>query len=225
MRLTEERVERELAQETWEDLEEVGGDKVKLVRMYTVDKRGRRVTADGGMIHHWKANVFIPGATLAEVLEFLQTYDQHHRFFREVEQSRLISREGDTFRIFLPASGKRRWSPPSTTPSTRWSTSSSDQGAPAAAAWRLVSPELEAPGTPAEKEKPPGKDRGFLWRANGYWRLAERQGRGVVIGWESISLSRSIPLGLGWLVKPFVESVPRSSAVDVLGSIRHNLKK
>ena len=224
VRLTEERVERELAQETWEDLEEVGGDKVKLVRMYTVDKRGRRVTADGGMIHHWKANVFIPGATLAEVLEFLQTYDQHHRFFREVEQSRLISREGDTFRIFYRLRKKKVVTAVYNTEHTVvYQLLGPRRACSRSVATRIA--ELEAPGTPAEKEKPPGKDRGFLWRANGYWRLAERQGRGVVIGWESISLSRSIPLGLGWLVKPFVESVPRSSAVDVLGSIRHNLKK
>ena len=223
VRLTEERVERELAQESWEDLEEVS-DKVKLVRMYTVDKRGRRVTADGGMIHHWKASVFIPGATLAEVLEFLQTYDQHHRFFREVEQSRLISREGDTFRIFYRIKKKKVVTAVYNTEHTVvYQLLGPRRACSRSVATRIA--ELEAPGTPAEKEKPPGKDRGFLWQSNGYWRLAERQGRGVVIGWESISLSRSIPLGLGWLVKPFVESVPRSAAVDVLGSIRDNLKK
>ncbi len=223
VRLTEERVERELAQERWEDLEEVSG-KVKLARMRTVDKNGRRVTADGGMIHHWKSSVFIPGVTLEEVLKFVQSYDQHHRFFREVEQSRLISREGDTFRIFYRLKKKKVVTAVYNTEHTVvYQLLGPGRACSRSVATRIA--ELEAPGTPAEKEKPPGKGRGFLWQTNGYWRLAERQGRGVVVEWESISLSRSIPLGLGWLVKPFVESVPRSSAVDVLGSIRDNLKK
>ena len=224
VRLTEERVGRELARETWEDLDEVGGGNVQLGRMRTVDKDGRRVTADGGMIHHWKGSVFIPGATLAEVLKFLQTYDQHHRFFREVEQSRLISRKGDTFRIFYRLKRKKVITAVYNTEHTAiYQRHGPQRVSSRSVATRIA--ELKAPGTPAEKEKPPGKDRGFLWRANGYWRLAERQGRGVVVEWESVSLSRSIPLGLGWLVKPFVESVPRYSAVDVLGSIRDNLKK
>ncbi len=224
VRLTEERVERELAQETWEGLEEVSGDEIKLVRMRTVDKKGRPVTADGGMIHHWRGSVFIPGATLEEVLKFVQTYDQHYRFFREVEQSRLISREGDTFQIFYRLKKKKVVTAVYNTEHTVvYRILGPGRACSRSVATRIA--ELEAPGTPAEKEKPPGKGRGFLWQTNGYWRLAERQGRGVVVEWESISLSRSIPLGLGWLVKPLVESVPRHSAADVLGALRDKLKK
>ena len=224
VRLTEERVERELARETWEDLEKVGNGDVQVVRVRTVDKNGRPVTADGGMIHHWKGSVFISGATLEEVLKFVQSYDRHHRFFREVEQSRLISREGDTFRIFYRLKKKKVVTAVYNTEHTVvYRILGPGRACSRSVATRIA--ELEAPGTPAEKEKPPGKGRGFLWQTNGYWRLAERHGRGVVVEWESISLSRSIPLGLGWLVKPLVESVPRHSAADVLGALRDNLKK
>ena len=31
-------------------------------------------------------------------------------------------------------------------------------------------------GTPAEREKPPGQDGGYLWRLNSYWRFLRRDG-------------------------------------------------
>ena len=69
--------------------------------------------------------------------------------------------------------------------------------------------EVESPGTPSEREKPIGNDSGYLWRLNTYWRYLERDG-GVYIQMESISLSRDIPAILAWLVRPFVEGVPRA---------------
>ena len=64
-----------------------------------------------------------------------------------------------------------------------------------------------------------GQDRGFLWRLNSYWRFAEQDG-GVYVEAESISLTRDIPTGLGWLVGPFVTSIPKESLERTLGSTR-----
>ena len=69
------------------------------------------------------------------------------------------------------------------------------------------------------QEKPPGHDSGFLWRLNSYWRFVERD-RGVYVECESISLTRDIPTGLGWLVGPFVTSIPKESLERTLGSTR-----
>jgi hypothetical protein len=35
-----------------------------------------------------------------------------------------------------------------------------------------------------------------------------------------VSLSRRIPIGLGWLIDPFVTSIPRESLEFTLGAIR-----
>ena len=43
---------------------------------------------------------------------------------------------------------------------------------------------------------------------NTYWSYEERDG-GLYMQIESVSLTRSIPTGLGWAIGPFVESVPR----------------
>ena len=55
-----------------------------------------------------------------------------------------------------------------------------------------------------------GEDQGFLWRLNANWYYEEVEG-GVILEAEVISLSRGIPYGLGWMVSPFVESIPRES--------------
>ena len=40
---------------------------------------------------------------------------------------------------------------------------------------------------------------GFMWRLNTYWTWEERDS-GLYMQIESVSLSRSIPSGLGWMV-------------------------
>jgi hypothetical protein len=75
---------------------------------------------------------------------------------------------------------------------------------------------------PGEREKPAGRDSGYLWRLNTYWRFLERDG-GTYVQCESISLTRGIPLGLAWLIGPFVNSIPRESLEFTLDTTRRAL--
>jgi len=84
--------------------------------------------------------------------------------------------------------------------------------------------EIESPGTPKEHALTPAEDHGFLWRLNTYWSYEERDG-GLYMQIESASLTRAIPTGLGWVVGPFVESVPRESLEFTLRSTSDALKK
>ena len=61
-----------------------------------------------------------------------------------------------------------------------------------------------------------------MWRLNTYWHMEEKNG-GVYIQCEAVSLSRDIPTGLGWMIAPFVESVPKESLVFTLGRTREAL--
>ena len=70
--------------------------------------------------------------------------------------------------------------------------------------------EVANPGTAQERQQPVGHDGGFLWRLYTYWRFLERDG-GVYVQCEAISLTRGIPFALGWLIGPFVNSIPRES--------------
>ena len=75
-----------------------------------------------------------------------------------------------------------------------------------------------------ERALNPGEEHGFLWRMNTYWSYEERDG-GLYIEIESVSLSRSIPVGLGWAIGPFIESVPRDSLEFTLEATRNALLK
>jgi len=77
--------------------------------------------------------------------------------------------------------------------------------------------EIESPGTSREHALGQDQNHGFLWRLNTYWNYEERDG-GLYMQIESVSLSRSVPAGLAWAIKPFVESVPRDSLEFTLES-------
>src|SRR5215475_7897887 len=56
----------------------------------------------GGLIHDWVGTVLIPKATLAQVLALLQDYDHSTSHYApDVARSRLVSRHGDDFQVFL----------------------------------------------------------------------------------------------------------------------------
>jgi hypothetical protein len=79
--------------------------------------------------------------------------------------------------------------------------------------------ELERLHGNAEREKPEGRDRGFLWRMNSYWRYQQVSG-GVIVECESMTLSRSIPSLLEYMIRPIINSVARESMHRTLQSMR-----
>jgi hypothetical protein len=58
---------------------------------------------------------------------------------------------------------------------------------------------------------------------NTYWSWEERAG-GLYMQVESVSLTRGIPVGLGWAVRPFVESIPRESVEFTLRAAANRLQ-
>jgi len=82
--------------------------------------------------------------------------------------------------------------------------------------------EVEDAGTPEERQKPDGRGGGYMWRMNTYWRFLERDG-GTYIECEALTLSRSIPTGLGWLIGPLVSSIPRDMLTSALQATRRSL--
>ena len=196
---------------------------VVVERLLTKDG-ARDIDIPNGLVHHWVGTVFVPGARLQDAVALLQDYDRHAEVYAPaVQRSKRLSQDGDRFTAFLRFYQKKVIAvvvnseheavfvrrAPGEVRSRIWST-------------RIA--EVEGPGTPAEREKPVGRDGGYLWRLNTYWRFVERDG-GVYIQCESVTLTRSIPIGLGWLVGPFVTSVPRESLEFTLDTTRKTLQK
>lgn len=184
---------------------------------------GERIEIPDGRVHHWLGVGFIPGAGLDEAVKLLQDYDRHAEIYRPaVQKSKTLERDGDRFRVFLRFYQKKM--------TVAVTVNSEHEAAffrPAAdrvhsriRSTRIA--EVEDAGTAGEREKPVGQDGGYLWRLYTYWRFLERDS-GTYIQCESITLTRDIPFGLGWLIGPFVTSIPRESLTFTMERTRQAL--
>jgi hypothetical protein len=191
-------------------------------RMKTLDAGGREIDTNDGMIHHWYGAAFIPGIKVDPLLHWIQNYDDQYKYFKEVEKSKLLSHNGDTYRIYLRLT---RTKVVTVHYNTEHTVIYRDNGPGRASSRSFTTKiaEIDGAGTPSEKEQPVGNDSGFMWRLNSYWRFREQDG-GVFVECESVSLSRQIPFGFGWLVGSYVESIPRESLESALTSIREGVK-
>jgi hypothetical protein len=192
---------------------------VFMERLETRDASGSPIEAPGGLIHHWIADVFIPGASVRQVIDLVEDYNHHQDVYQpDVVRSRMLSHHGDDFKVFLRFREKKAVTVTMDTMHDVHYTRVDDaHWYSQSVATRIA--EVENADKSSEREKPPGHDSGFLWRLNSYWRFAERDG-GVYVECESISLTRDIPTGLGWLVGPFVTSIPKESLKRTMQSTR-----
>ena len=175
-----------------------------------------------GLIHDWVGAGFIPDATVESALALVQDYDNHKNIYKpEVMDSKLISHDGNDFQIFLRLLKKKiitvvldtdhdvHYSP---VDSTKWFCRS----------YTTRIAEVDDPGTAKEKVLPPDTGYGFLWRLYSYWRFQERDG-GVYVECRAISLTRDIPVGLGWIIEPIIRKLPRESLINTLKATRDAL--
>ncbi|HEV2194665.1 MAG TPA: hypothetical protein VGR55_03755 [Candidatus Acidoferrum sp.] len=191
------------------------------VQMKKLEMRdgGKEIACPGGIIHHWAGVVFIPGAKLNDVLSMLEDYDKHYIYFGpDVERSKIESRDGDHFRVFLRF---RRHKVITVVLNTEHDIQYFHDGPGRAhsRSYTVRIAEVENAGKKDEREKPPGEDGGFLWGMETWWRMEERDG-GVYVQSEVVSLTRDIPIVLKWMIEPFVTSVPKETLSATLVATR-----
>jgi hypothetical protein len=194
---------------------------VRIESLATLD-RGEKIDCPGCMIQHWVGIVFIPGATLKKTLELMQDYDHQAEIFApDVMRAKILSHSGDDFTVFMRFHRAMVVTVVLDT-EHRIHYQHIDATHAASRAFSTRAQEVERAGTSSERDLPEGKDNGYLWRINNYWRFLQRDG-GTYVQCESVSLSRDIPTGFAWLVAPFVESVPRDSLRFTLEAARKHL--
>jgi hypothetical protein len=175
-----------------------------------------------GIIHDWVGGMFIPGANVQQVFAVIQDFDRQKVWYPEVLDAKLLGKEGDAVRSRLILLRKSwievvfdaelqsrymelapgQWLVDSSTTSVR---------------------EIDDYGTGKAKTFAPGQGYGLMWRFNSYWNLQQRP-EGVYASLRVISLSRQVPTGLGWIVHPFVRSVPMQSLESTLLNTRKAVK-
>ena len=207
----------------WSDLKSERIQQVRAGQVVAKVWSGRGpIKVPSGLIHDWIAAAFIPESTIQEIFGVIQDYDNHENIYKpEVLKSKLISRHDDDFQIYLRLLKKkiitvvldtdhavhyRRVGP------TRWVCRS----------YTTRIAEVENAGSQDERVLQPDTGYGFLWRLFSYWRFEQRDA-GVVVECRAISLTRNVPLGLGWAIEPIIQKLPKESLINTLEATRHAL--
>jgi hypothetical protein len=152
----------------------------------------------------------VPGATVSQASTFLQNYDQFPNYYApEVISAQVLSRRGTDTDVAIRFRKKQVLTVVLDTishvhhggpdPNHRFSISHMDQ----------VTEQGDT-------------DHGFLWRMDTLWRM-EQAPDGVFLECEVLSLTRDIPTGLGWVVGPFTQSVPKESLAFTLQKTKEGL--
>lgn len=176
-----------------------------------------------GLIHDWIGAIFLPGASVDKVAPLLQDFGAHKRYYPEIIDSKLLETNGHEARgswtlrkkkiitVVLRADLDSLYRPVG-----------ANHGYIVSRSRPLI--EVTDYGTPKQGQYPAGQGHGFLWRFNGYWTL-HQVNDGVYAECRVVSLSRDVPTGLGWIVSPFVRSMPRESLEATLKNTKEAVRK
>ncbi len=171
----------------------------------------------GAMLHHWRGTAFVAGATAADFLRVTRDFNAYPKYFApQILQAKVIAQHGDR----LQASMRVRQHHIITVVydiSSDIAYGRLDLQHQYSIAHSTNIAEIDAPGTAKEHALSSSEEHGYLWRLDTYWSFEQRDG-GLYMQIESVSLSRSIPPALAWVIGPFVESVPRESLEFTLRS-------
>jgi hypothetical protein len=187
-----------------------------------------RATGDtvlsGALLHHWRGTAFAAGARAADFERLMKDFDAYPRHFSpQVVQARTLTQQQDRFQAVMRVRQRHVIAiVMDTAYDVEFGRLDPQHGYSISRSTRIS--EIASPDTRAEHALNADEEHGFLWRLNTYWSYEERDG-GLYMQIESVSLTRSVPSGLGWAVAPFVESVPRESLEFTLRSVCNALRR
>jgi hypothetical protein len=176
----------------------------------------------GAIVHHWRGAAFVPGATAKDMLALLQNYNGFARYYApEVESSRALSEYDGITTVAMRLKKQQVITIVFDSEyGVQTHMTAANRGYSLSRSIHIW--EVESPGTTRERRMKEGNDEGFLWRLNSYWSFLELPD-GLLIECEAVSLTRDIPIGLGWLAAPLVEQLPRESLEFTLKATRNAL--
>ncbi len=191
----------------------VRNGQIYIQQMVTKDE-GKKIEIHDALIHHWLAVEFIPNARLEHVLQVVQDYGHYGDVFKpDVQRCEVLSQDGERYRVRY-----RFYKHTIVTVSYNAEFAidfSDDPGRMCSFSHAVRIAEIREAGEKDEREFPVGNDHGYLWRLNFYTRYLEMDG-GVYVQVEMLSLSRTVPVLIAWLVNPYLKSIPREYLTDYL---------
>jgi hypothetical protein len=181
-------------------------------------------TTSGAMLHHWRGTAFAAGAKAADFERLMKDFNTYPRHFApQVIEAKVLAQQGDHLQAVMRVRQRHVITVVMDTAyDVTFARLDAQRGYSVSRSTRMS--EIDAPGTSGEHALDSRHEHGFLWRLNTYWSYEERDG-GLYMQIESVSLTRSIPTGLGWAIGPFVESVPRESLEFTLRATCNALRR
>jgi hypothetical protein len=177
-----------------------------------------------GLIHDWTGAIFIPGVAIEQAVRLVQDYNNHKNIYKpEVIDSKLLRHKGNDFQIYLRLLKKKIITVVlDTYHDVHYSSLNQSRWLCRSYTTRIL--EVEGAGSGNETIMPADTGYGFLWRLYSYWRFQEKEG-GVFVECRAVSLSRNVPLGLGWMIDPIIRKLPRESLINTLAATRQALTR
>jgi hypothetical protein len=178
----------------------------------------------GALLHHWRGSAFVARAGATDFEQLMESFNAYPEVFSpQVMEARMLSRDGDRFQVRMRVREQHVLTVVMDTDyNVTFTRIDARRGYSISRSTRFA--EIESPGTASEHALSASQEHGFLWRQNTYWSYEERDG-GLYLQIESVSLTRAIPHGLGWAVRPLIESVPRESLEFTLRCVGNALRK
>jgi len=169
---------------------------------------GNEIDVPGGAIHDWRGSALIRGVTVDRLLRSLM-HPGTPPPQQDVLEARVLGRSADSLHVYLKLVRRTIMTVTYETEHTvTFRRHSETLATSRSVATRIA--ELD------------GRDRGFLWRLNSYWRYVQI-GDDVRVDLESLSLSREIPAILRPAAGPVISRIARESLTRTLEALRRHL--
>lgn len=176
----------------------------------------------GALLHHWRGTAFVPDATPAEMFAVLRDFKHFSMHYApQVVSARALTDDGQNATLAVRFREQRVLT---IVLDGEYKVESrllgNDRGYSVSRSLHFW--QVDNPGTVQERRRPEGQDDGFLWRLNSYWSFTRVQG-GLQMECEAVSLTRDVPVGLGWLVTPIIAEFPREALEFTMRATRKAL--
>lgn len=193
-----------------------------IVEALETRENGRAIGVPDGRIHHWVATTLLPGVSVDRVLATVRDYDRYPQVFAPLmTRARAIERHENRDVVALRTSIKKLIN---VVMDGDYVMEYVRLG-PARAATTTVATNLHQvinEGRADERREPTDRTQGYLWRYRMYCTIEQRP-EGALDQCESLTLTRTVPGLVSWLIGGTVAAIPRDSLTLMLSGTRSTL--
>jgi hypothetical protein len=194
-------------------------DSVKLTQgdvIVSPVKPSAPIKVPSGLIHDWVGAIFIPNASIGDVMRVVRDYDHYQSIYHpNVVGSKPIEVSEAEDRFSIVIMNKSFFAKGALDSDYRSTFSRADDQHLFSTTEAIRIQEVSDYGAASQNRLPAGHGTGMIWRLYSFARYEQRDG-GVYVELEAIALSRDIPATLHWVVDPIVRRVSRSSLTTSL---------